>query len=501
MARSDSGKPGTLHELKTLICSFNSLVILETLEEERAVALAYSAAAEAGLPVFEWTVTKGLHRTGENVPFHGTTDPLVMLGHIAGLTIEAVFILKDLQTYFDRPEVRRQVREISSKFAGTRSTLILIGAGIELPLELDSTAVRLEVRLPDSEELKGMVRELLQSLRMQGARFEIDLSPDQLEQLIRNLKGLTLSQARQVLAYAILQDGKLSEEDIQRVTSRKVESIRSRGLLEYYPHKEHQYALGGFGNLREWLQRARLGFSEEAKRLNLAPPKGILLVGVQGCGKSLAAKFVAQDWRLPLLKLEAGRLYDKYIGGSEQNLKLALRQAEAVAPVVLWIDELEKGFAAGGSDADGGVSMRLLGGFLTWLQEKPGGVFVVATANDVSSLPPELLRKGRFDEIFFVDLPDTRERLEILAIHLQLRNQDPSRFDMTILAGETEGFSGAELEQVVTSALLRALQERSAPTTEHLLRECRSTVPLSRSRKEDVSRFREWAAGRFVSVR
>jgi SpoVK/Ycf46/Vps4 family AAA+-type ATPase len=242
-----------------------------------------------------------------------------------------------------------------------------------------------------------------------------------------------------------------------------------------------------------------VGFSDAARALNLDPPHGVLIVGVQGCGKSLAAKVVARTWRLPLLKLDAGRLYDKYVGETERSLPRAIALAEAMAPAVLWIDEIEKGMAPGGSDGgDGGVSRRILGSFLTWMQEKRRPVFVVATANDLSLLPAEMLRKGRFDEIFFVDLPTAGERRAILEIHLRLRKQEPAAFDLALVVAATNGFSGAELEQVVVGALYRALHARVAPAVALLLEEARATVPLSVSRAEALAELRAAARGRFV---
>ncbi|MCU1349515.1 MAG: putative ATPase, family, partial [Acidobacteria bacterium] len=258
----------------------------------------------------------------------------------------------------------------------------------------------------------------------------------------------------------------------------KGEMIERGGILEFFPVEENTFEIGGFARLKSWLESARVGFSEEARALNLDAPKGVLLVGVQGCGKSLAAKFIAREWELPLLKLDAGRLYEKYVGESEKNFRRATAMAEAMAPVILWIDEIEKAFAqATSGDADGGLSQRLFGAFLTWLQEKKEGVFVVGAANDLTRLPPELLRKGRFDEIFFVDLPTRDDRKNILTIHLGLRKQDPAQFDLNRLADVTEGFSGAEIEQAVISSMYRALQRRTRPSTETILEAVQSTVP------------------------
>jgi SpoVK/Ycf46/Vps4 family AAA+-type ATPase len=332
-------------------------------------------------------------------------------------------------------------------------------------------------------------------------RAVVEIGPSDYDEFCSAMSGLTLNQARQALARAAIVDGRLSRDDLARLGELKARALQEEGLLEYFPPADNRYELGGFAGLRRWLERARVGFSAEAAELGIQAPKGVLLVGVQGCGKSLAAKVIAREWQLPLLKMDAGRLYDKYIGETEKNLRRAIAVAEASAPAILWIDELEKAISpGGGSDSDGGVSRRLFGTFLTWLQEKTAPVFVVATANDLSLLPPELLRKGRFDEIFFVDLPDASEREQIFAIHLRLRRQDPAAFDLAALVEASDGFSGSEIEQAVTAALLGALQQKTGLTTGMLATELRSTVPLSVTRREDVARLRATAQGRFVPV-
>ena len=282
--------------------------------------------------------------------------------------------------------------------------------------------MQFRLELPDATELRGVLNAVLASLRSRH-QIEIAIGPDDLEPLLAALSGLTAAQARQALSYVVLEDGRLAPDDIPRLIARKAQVVQDSGLLEYVPPGDNMFELGGFARLKAWLDRAQVGFSAEAKSLNLAPPRGLLVVGIQGCGKSLAAKAIGRAWGLPLLKLEAGRLFDKYVGETEKNFRRAIDLAAAMAPAVLWIDEIEKALAGGGGD-DGGVSRRLLGAFLTWLQEHDEAVFVVATANDLTVLPPELLRKGRFDEVFFVDLPDDGERRSIFEIHLKLRKQN-----------------------------------------------------------------------------
>jgi len=307
-----------------------------------------------------------------------------------------------------------------------------------------------------------------------------------------------------VVTRCVMNDGALDIADLAVALEAKRDRVESAGVLEFEDSSKSIVELGGLANLKGWLGRAQAGYSERARDLGLTPPRGILLVGVQGCGKSLACRAVARQWGLPLLRLDAGRLFDKYVGESEKNLRKAFETAEAVAPVVLWIDEIEKAFASGSGsgDADAGLSKRLFGAFLTWLQEKQPGVFVAATANDLSAVPPELLRKGRFDEVFFVDLPNDEERRAIFALHLARRKQDVSRFDLAALAAAADGFSGAEIEQAIVTALYAMIAAQDAGlTTERVLAEIRATVPLSRSRREEIESLRVFAAERFVPAR
>ncbi len=500
MPAAPLAEPCSVHELKTLVLSRHSAIAMETGEEERADAQLAALAADTGLTVFDWTVTQGLVRRPGAQAMYGTDDPARMLATVAGLTVEGLYVLKDFDEHLSDAAVSRAFRELLERFEvpSRLSTFVLLGASIELPAEVESQVVRYELRLPDHDEYRQAIAAVVESLQA-NHRAEVALPPTDYDAFASALRGLTLNQARQALAQVAIEDGRLTSDDLARILDLKARVLRSDSLLEYFPVADNGYALGGFANLQHWLQRARLAFTPQAAQLNLPAPKGIMLVGVQGCGKSLAAKVIAREWRQPLLKLDAGRLYDKYIGESEKNLRHALATAASMAPVVLWIDEIEKGLAPGGSqDADGGLSQRLFGSFLTWLQEKRSDVFVVATANDLSSLPPELLRKGRFDEIFFVDLPDAAERAAILAIHLRLRRQDPARFDLARIAGAADGFSGAELEQVIIASSLRSLQERRPLDTALVLDELHATVPLSQSRREDIDRLRAFARERFV---
>ncbi len=492
----------SIHDIKTLVLSCHPVIAIETVEEERVRSLLLSVSAQVGMPLFEWSLTRGLTRTDDTALVNRTTaSPAALLGHLENLRPEILVLLKDFSRHLDDATHARLFREVAERFAKSRSTAVLAGDTVQLPNEIEALAVRYRLRLPDRDELDAVVASVLQSLGDRASDMKA-FPPKDRDELLRAMNGLTLNQARQAISQAVLEGGPLTTHAVRDVLDRKAQMIKEGGLLEYYPVEDNRYQLGGFANLKQWLARAYLGFSQEAKELNLTPPRGILIVGVPGCGKSLAAKVIARDWKLPLLKLDAGRLFDKFVGESEKNFRKAIALAESMAPVVFWIDEIEKGMvSAGGGDADAGLSRRLFGAFLTWLQEKKQEVFVVATANDLSILPPELLRKGRFDEIFFVDLPNEEERDAILRIQLGVRKQDLAKFDLTAIVPACTGFSGAEIEQAVVSSLYRALSQKKPLDTALLLEELRQTVPLSVSRREDIQRLRDTAQGRFVGVR
>jgi hypothetical protein len=467
--------------LHSLLLAHHPLIILETSEELRAAALLEDAAESAGLTVFKWSLTRGLHRPGEARPIDNrTTHAQQALQHAMDLQVPALFVFKDLAAHWDDPVIPRLLKDFCARFAHGPSVLVVIAPpGLELPTTLAADAFRHPLALPGPQELAQVVDHTLRGLSLRVS-FQVELSAPDRERLIQALSGLTANQARQAIARAILEDHRLNAADIANTQRHKAAALRDGGLLEFYPAEDNAAELGGFEQLHGWLNRAALGFSPEAKAMRLDPPRGVLLVGVPGCGKSLAAKTIARQWGLPLLKLDAGRLYDKYIGESEKNFLRATALAETMAPCVLWIDEMEKAFATGGDgSSDGGTAQRTLGIFLTWLQEKKESVFLAATANQIHRLPPELLRKGRFDEIFFIDLPTVEERQTILAIHLRRRNQDPARFDLAHLAAQAEQFSGAEIEQAVISALYRCLERRAPLSQDILLEEFRRTVPLA----------------------
>jgi ATP-dependent 26S proteasome regulatory subunit len=389
-------------------------------------------------------------------------------------------------------------REAGSTMEAVDGAIILTGTSLSIPEALAPRVATVSLPGPGMEEYRNLLGHLVRDLSRRG-HLEVELSRDELRTLLKHLSGLTLMEAEKVLTKAMIEDGKLHAGDIRHVIEAKKAVVEKEGLLEYYPAEESLASIADLATLKAWLEKRRSVVENpvRAEEFGLSFPHGVLLLGVPGCGKSLCAKAVSMEWGLPLLRLDTSNLYNKYIGESEKNFKRAMDAAERMAPVVLWIDELEKAFASGGSE-DGGVSQRILGTFLSWMQERRGDVFVVATANQIDRLPPELLRKGRFDEIFFVDLPDARTRAEIFRIHLSSRGQAPATFDLVALAVQAEGFSGAEIEQVVLSALYSAFTSKSRLDDEVLLQEIRATRPLAVTMSEKVARMRAWAEGRTV---
>lgn len=493
---------GAVHELLTLVNSRYPAIALETDEEDRALAILDDVGYQLRLPVFDWTMTRGMVRRGSQDPMYRTADPAAALAGILEMRTEAIYVMRDLRSELGNAGTVRALRDVLDEFdrAPRRSTLVLLGASPELPSALQDSIATYPLGLPTDAEYRAMLASVASTLELQRSA-QVQLSPlDQLE-VAAALRGLTLDQAQRVLQHVATEDRLLHLGDLPRIADLKARALSAGGVLEYFPVDDGVAEIGGFDALQRWLDRARVGFTDEARAMNLPAPKGVLLTGVQGCGKSLAAKVIARQWKMPLIRLDAGRLYDKFVGESERNLRRALSVADSLSPAVLWIDEIEKALAQGsGESTDGGVSQRILGTLLTWMSERREGVFLVATANNLSGLPPELLRKGRFDELFFVDLPNDAERQAILTIHLRMRRQDPAALDLTPLVAATAGFSGAEIEQVVVGTLLSALHRRVAADTAAYVAEAQATVPLSRSRAEDIARLRAFAAGRFVPV-
>ncbi len=464
-----------LRTLEILITSRTPLIAIETLEEERVEQVLERVAQRLKIPLFVWTMTRGLRRGGALEPLYDTREPLKALRNLSELPNAGIYLMKDLYRALGDPAVVRTLQDMARAFSHDRRAIVLTAPRVELPSELAALASLVKLELPTEADLRDKI----------AAAF----------------RGLTLFEAERALTRAVLDDLTLGPRDIEVIAEMKKEILPRERVLDCVPEKEGLDDVGGLLGLKAWLEKRRDALTPEAKQFGVEAPRGILLLGVQGCGKSLAAKAVAKTWDMPLLRLEPGRLFDKFVGESEKNLDRALATAERMAPCVLMIDEIEKGFASVvSSESDGGLSRRILGRLLGWMQEREAPVFLVATCNQITALPPELMRKGRFDEIFFIDLPAADERRQIFAIHLTRRHRDPATFDLEALAAASEGFSGAEIEQAVISALYRSLQQKQPLTTEAMTEAAQSTVPLSTTRREDIEEIRAMAKGRFTPV-
>ncbi len=492
----------TFDELAVLVRARYALIILETRELARAEEGLARIAADLSLLYFRWTRSRGLRRgyAASDPLVERTETPCSALAHIvtegAGL-----FYFRDLGAHLDDPEVVSHVLDAVTHFSTRRGALVLTGHDISIPEALRPHATVVTLPGPTYDDYRRIVEKVVRDLSAKmPVRVEIS-APDR-KRLINNLTGLSMLEAEKIITKLVVQDGALATRDVERVSAAKRQIVQQDGLLEYYPTVEGLENVAGLNGLKAWLSRRRAVVTDplRAEESGLSFPKGVLLLGVPGCGKSLCAKAVAREWGLPLLKLDPGNLYDKYIGDSEKNFKRAMQTAERMAPIVLWIDELEKAFASVGGESDGGVSNRIFGSFLSWLQDRKANVFVVATSNDVSKLPAEFIRKGRFDEIFFVDLPKPQARAEVFRIHLGKRKQDVSTFDIDALARSSEGFSGAEIEEGIVSALFTVFSEGRGLTTADLVREAERTRPLSKVMSERLVKLREWASQRTVAA-
>jgi ATPase family associated with various cellular activities (AAA) len=485
-------------DLALLLRSRHPLVLCETVEEQRFETLLREVSSSLGIPYWSWSAASGM------TPAHPqdaerSTDLAWALRTIRRTSGDGTWLLKDPMPHLDAPATLRLLRETAQEFAGTGRTIVLVGPLMPIKPELEDVQIRFEFALPGPSELAELLRRTARRLTRGNTRARVALSPADADGIVSDLQGLTMFEAERALARAIVEDDALTAADRPRIRETKKGLVEGGGLLDFLPTPEGPDQIGGLGKLKKWIATRHIGFLPSPEGQALDPPKGILLIGVQGCGKSLAAKSVAAAWGLPLLALDAGKLLAPYIGESERNLRDALRRVERIAPCVLWIDEIEKAFAsARSSESDGGVSKRLIGGLLTWMQERAARVFLVATANAVDELPPEMMRKGRVDEVFFVDLPDLAARTQIFRLHLARRKEDPSRFDTAALAAAAAGFSGAEIEQAIVSALYEARSGRFPLDTGAILVAIRSTRPLSVVRSERIEALRAWAAGRCV---
>lgn len=462
-----------------------TLIVLITPEEERVLETLKSVCDEMGRPCLSWDVADRYQVLTEKGTVLSASDPLTALEQIQKADESALIVLKDFHEFWDDPRIKRKLRSVAQQLKFTKKSIAITTPQSKIPDELKDQVVLVDYPHPQASDLAGVLDRLTQT-----PGVEVNLTQLGRDKLVQAAVGLTVSQAQRVFAKAIVRDGVLDDQDIELVNEEKKQIIRESEALEFYTAMETPDDVGGLGVMKDWLKLREKAFSQEARDYGLPAPKGIALIGIPGTGKSLTAKMVGSLWRLPLLRLDIGSLFGSLVGESEERVRQALRLAETVAPCVVWIDEMEKGLAHGGLDS--GTSTRVFGTILTWMQEKTAPCFVVATANDISSLPPELLRKGRFDEIFFLDLPTQKEREEIFAVHLKKRGRLIQDFDIRRLAEETEGYVGAEIEQAVIDAMYVGFNEEREFTTEDISNAIARQVPLSISQRETVGELRAW---------
>ena len=486
-------------DLELLIQSRYPIICLEAPEEEQAEKLLRLLAGRTIKAFFRWRIDEGLFIADDHVPIPNTSAPADALTYITLSRANGLYLMTDLHRYIDDPKICRRLKDAAQALSKRESTLFFVGREIKLDEDLKHSAANFTLKLPDPRGLKQCVLSAISDLQQRGIHTEISLDETGWQKVLNALGGLTLREAERAVSRVVLKNHQLNSQTIQDLLDIKKELWMREGILEYYSPEELLTSIGGMPHLKDWLIKRKRAFDVDAAAFGITPPKGVLLTGIPGCGKSMAAKAVAHEWGFPLLRLDPSRLYDKFIGGSEENLLKALQTAEAMAPCVLFIDEFEKGFSySQSSESDAGLSRRLFGSFLTWMQDHKAPVFLFATSNDISVLPPELLRKGRFDEIFFVDLPSIDVRKEIWTLHLTKRRRDAKLFDLNALAAATEGFSGAEIEQVLVNALYSAFSARQELATAQIIAEAQNTMPLSVTMKERVEALREWAQRRAV---
>lgn len=495
-------------QLELLIRARYPIIYVVSWEEARVVQHLHRIAAARNKELHLWSVTSGSrrHPTPSGTPLptgksKSLADPVQALDSVLEHKEPAIHLFCDFHPFMRAAPcnvaVVRKLREVAAALSDSYKTLVIVAPMLDIAPELEKDVTVVDFALPGPAEFGALLDRIVNDVALHS-KVSVQLDQAGRESLIRAALGLTLQEAENVFAKTLVNDGRLSADDVSIVFAEKQQIIRKSGLLEYCDPESGTEVVGGLERLKDWLSKRSLAFTDAARAFGLPAPKGVLLVGVQGCGKSLCAKAVSREWKMPLLRFDVGRMFSSLVGSSEENIRRALQVAESIAPVVLWVDEIDKAFAgsAGSAGTDGGTTARVMSTFLTWLSEKKKPVFVLATANDISQLPPELLRKGRLDEIFFVDLPSHAERMTIIEIHLRKRGRDPARFDVDSIAAATNGFSGAEIEQSVISALYDVFYAGRELATADLLASARETVPLSRTMSERIAELRAWAQGR-----
>jgi SpoVK/Ycf46/Vps4 family AAA+-type ATPase len=541
-----------LERLKILINSSTPIIVMETAEETHAVGMVRTACSELSMATFEWSIADGLVRSGSQVPadarkisvttaapptptslsprpsesdrlaramlarqgadtaadghaassIYNTREPVQALANMESMTLEAVFILKDFHRHMDDPVVVRRLRDVGQKFSANRRTVVITAPEIAVPSELTTLVEYFNLPLPDRDRMRDIIRETFTRLS-KTYTLKLQLDSAGVDAVAANLRGLTEEEAERATCQALVARYALCQETVTDVLEAKKQLLKHSGMLEFIDACDNMGSVAGLENLKHWLGQRRGAWEDSAREFGLEPPHGVIILGVQGCGKSLCARAVAGEWKLPLVKFDTAAVYDKYIGETEKRIRKVFQVAEGLAPCVVWIDELEKVFAGSGPDsasADAGVSSRLLASFLSWMQDRKAAVFVAATCNNVTVLPPELIRKGRFDELFFVDLPNRAERKQIFSIQLAKRKRNPTEFDLERVAEAAMGYSGAEIDAAVQTGLYAAFSEKKSLTTQSLLDALAQTVPLSTTRAEEIEALRDWARTRAVGA-
>jgi len=476
-------------EFELLLRARYPILYISTLEEERVEAsIRQSAQSQGNRAVYIWDFVEG-YQGNANDAGKAQRNPLQALEQVEKLPANApaIFVLRDFHRFLDDISISRKLRNLARLLKSQPKNIVLLAPNVTIPEDLSEVLTVMEFSLPTGEEIRREIEGLLSSTgRPLGDRL--------LDEMVRSCQGLSLERIRRVLARAIASHGQLEPEDVDLILEEKRQTIRQTQILEFYGATEEISDIGGLDNLKDWLLRRGGGFSEKAREYGLPYPRGLLLVGIQGTGKSLSAKAIAHHWHLPLLRLDVGRLFAGLVGESESRTRQMIQVAEALAPCILWIDEIDKAFAGLGGKGDGGTTSRVFGTFITWLAEKDSPVFVVATANDIQVLPPEMLRKGRFDEIFFVGLPSQAERREIFSVHLsRLRPHNLNNYDIDRLAYETPDFSGAEIEQMIVEAMHIGFSQNRDFTTQDILEAASQIVPLARTAQEQIQFLQDWA--------
>ena len=491
-------------KIEALLKAFYPVLYLTSFEYERTKQKVRTAIADVSTNnhIYEWNCVEGLRliEKDSRKEIENMEEPEELLKYILSITERSykdVFILEDFNNYIEEPKVKHLMRIIADKARFTNTHVIIVSASYKLPVELEKYVTVLNIPLPSRYDLDKTLQQVEKDTK-------ITLSSEQRSRLIDAALGMTSMEADLAFCLAAVKDN-LGTNSPYIVSAEKEQIIRKSGILDYFPKNESLKDIGGMDELKDWLQKRQMAYEKNARDWGLQEPKGLLLLGVPGCGKSLTAKSIASFWNMPLLRLDIGKVYQGLVGSSEDNIRKAIMTAEAVAPCVLWIDEIEKGLSGVQSSGatDGGVTSRIFSTILTWMQEKTTPVFVVATANNINLLPPELLRKGRFDEIFFVDLPTAEERKKIFSIHLEKKGQNLSNFALEKISEKTDGFNGAEIEECIKEAMFAAyIQDPQHPNlqTKHIIDVIEATVPLSQTMNEQITSLRKWATTRAKSA-